>query len=79
MPECPEHGGDLFACPPCQREPAGKKLAPKLTSEMSREGMTIEARFRSQCPRCHRVIQIGDRITSTVDGWVCEGICALEA
>lgn len=71
MSECP-HGGDPYCCPPCQNKgSAGQKLAPKLTSNTAQKGMTIEARFKSQCPRCHRLIDIGEQITYTEDGWIC--------
>ena len=36
---------------------------------------TIQARYPGRCPDCGERIEEGDEITSSPDGWVCEG-CA---
>lgn len=69
--DCP-HGDDPRSCPPCQSKNLGKRLPPRLSSSTARDGVTIDARFKSQCPRCRELIDIDDRITMTQDGWVCE-------
>lgn len=79
-PECP-HGDDYYACPPCQRAAghgAFTSPAKRLTSETATEGVSTDARFKSQCPRCLRLVHIGDPIVMTVDGWVHEELCALD-
>lgn len=80
IPECP-HGGDYYACPPCQRDAghgAFTQPAKRLTSESASFGARTNARFKSQCPRCRGLINLSERIVMTEDGWVHEESCALD-
>lgn len=79
MAEYCEHDDDPNSCPPCRNAKAPLRAAPKLTSDTAAIGVVIDARFKSQCPRCRGLIEIDDRILMTQeDGWVHEDPCGDE-
>ncbi|HEY9390309.1 MAG TPA: hypothetical protein VIR27_11160 [Mycobacteriales bacterium] len=61
-------------CAHCRPTPPADPVADFLAREPF-QATTIQARYPGRCPDCGERINEGDDITSSPNGWVCEG-CA---
>lgn len=75
MSRCPVTELLTDQCAHCRPVPPPDPAADFLNAEPRNAETTIQARFPGRCADCGEYIQEGDDITSSPDGWVCEG-CA---
>ena len=76
MPECEIHGGDAYACPPCQGAGQPRRIVRPVAE------ITITAEFTTRCRTCETTIHPGERITRIRAGdetwWVHEDCAVAE-